>query len=643
MRWFAGIWILGCALPLWGEEIVLRNKAIELRVDHGTGAVAVRDLRSSLDWISRADKGWRVKEAKKTGASEIELALEIEGLSFRAGYQLDAEIARIDLTLSAEPGVGFKRLDYPPCFEPSGKGWSLVLPTSEGLMLPLDAGQLPDVGFDPKGVYEPYSPPGLSMPWWGITNGKDGMMMILETEVDAGMELKREHDQFVPRPFWLPSKQQFSYPRKLSMTFFSAGGYVAMAKEYRQHLVHQKKLIALREKAAKEPDVEKLKGALNLWSQGPDHHKVLEGVATDLGVSRLLFQIEGHNADKAYHYPKKKELIARVKESGGLIGRYIFCGEFLPKEDYDRYLKDRFPEPWYCGDVATEGLKDAQGRAVPGFRFPKQRGRDGIVDLSDTISTFRRCPLLWNLEMERNLPGILKEEPYSSIFIDVVGTQPIAECYDLKHPQTRSEVVETRLKHLRFAREQGVVLGTENGAGWCIPEVHYIEGNGTIARSALIEGVRVGTKTFATTPRYEAINLGERFRVPLFQLVHHDAVVTTFRWNYTPDRYENPKMWAKHDLFVILYGYMPIFVMTEEVLKERGARMAETWRKTSPWHEKIAFDEMIGHKALTEDRTVQESRFSSGWMVVVNFGAKEFKLASGKTVSPMSFMTETWK
>jgi hypothetical protein len=48
---------------------------------------------------------------------------------------------------------------------------------------------------------------------------------------------------------------------------------------------------------------------------------------------------------------------------------------------------------------------------------------------------------------------------------------------------------------------------------------------------------------------------------------------------------------------------------------------------------------MTDHVLLTPDRMVQESRFSSGWNVVVNFGQKSWRDKRGFSVAPLSFQT----
>ena len=65
----------------------------------------------------------------------------------------------------------------------------------------------------------------------------------------------------------------------------------------------------------------------------------------------------------------------------------------------------------------------------------------------------------------------------------------------------------------------------------------------------------------------------------------------------------------------------------------------QTYRDVCGWHERIGFDEMIDHRFLTTDRMVQETRFSSGWNVVVNFGQMSWSDQRGFSVAPRSFHT----
>ena len=52
--------------------------------------------------------------------------------------------------------------------------------------------------------------------------------------------------------------------------------------------------------------------------------------------------------------------------------------------------------------------------------------------------------------------------------------------------------------------------------------------------------------------------------------------------------------------------------------------------------QQVRTDELISHRFVTEDHKVQESEFSSGKKIVVNFDDEDF-LFEGKTVKAKSF------
>jgi hypothetical protein len=65
-------------------------------------------------------------------------------------------------------------------------------------------------------------------------------------------------------------------------------------------------------------------------------------------------------------------------------------------------------------------------------------------------------------------------------------------------------------------------------------------------------------------------------------------------------------------------------------------RYLQTYRSVCGWHEKIGFDEMTQHRFLSDDRLVQETRFASGWAVVVNFGDRTWADPRGFAVKAVS-------
>ena len=69
------------------------------------------------------------------------------------------------------------------------------------------------------------------------------------------------------------------------------------------------------------------------------------------------------------------------------------------------------------------------------------------------------------------------------------------------------------------------------------------------------------------------------------------------------------------------------------------ARYLQTYRNVCGWHEKIGFDEMVAHRFLTDDRLIQETRFSSGRAVVVNFSDSARRDPRGVLIQPNGYHT----
>ena len=127
------------------------------------------------------------------------------------------------------------------------------------------------------------------------------------------------------------------------------------------------------------------------------------------------------------------------------------------------------------------------------------------------------------------------------------------------------------------------------------------------------------------------------------QLVFHDSVVCTRRWN---DHYgRDMDLWRLSDLMSMVHGTPPIVKFmgddTPHVLKEEFKTVRKlymrTFRDVCGWHEQIGFDEMTDHRFLSKDRLVQETRFSSGQAVVVNFRSAVWDDPRGFRVPSLAF------
>ncbi|MCK4298508.1 MAG: hypothetical protein KAX80_03180, partial [Planctomycetes bacterium] len=131
--------------------------------------------------------------------------------------------------------------------------------------------------------------------------------------------------------------------------------------------------------------------------------------------------------------------------------------------------------------------------------------------------------------------------------------------------------------------------------------------------------------------------VGAYYRVPLWELVYHDCVVSTWYWG----DYNNkiPQVWDRRDLWNILYGTPPMWMFNESIWAENEKRFLRCYRTVCPVVRRVGYEEMVSHQFLTADHTVQRGEFADGTRVTVNFGDHPYAYDGG-VVAPMGFRVE---
>ena len=452
--------------------------------------------------------------------------------------------------------------------------------------------------------------PFLSMPWIGVTDLKRGYISIIETPYDAEINLEKASYEGSPlissQVYWLPSQGRLTYTRKVLYYFSNDGGYVSLARYYNKYAKSRGFYVSLREKAEENPEVHKLIGAANIW--------IWED-ARDIGIIRELKRSGIEKAIISFPGISPQDppprLVDEINDLGFLAGRY------------DNYNIAR-PEEYEENAIRMED----------GSLFKHPHGRERVF----------RCGKPGFELARRLIPEDLKDRRFLARLIDTIASQELRECYDPGHPMSRGENAEYRAKLLAFAVSQGIVVGSEDVMDWAVPYLHYSEGPMSLERFMdrgmrrvrVPEGLDFKLVPMVPGPIYRKYGLGEYYRVPLYELVYHGAIVTTWHWRTSNHRVSG--MWDKADLFNILYGNMPLWWISRQLWRRNRDRFIRCFRDVCGWHERIGFDEMVDHRWLTEDRAVQETRFSSGLGVIVNFGDEPYVTAEGKTVKPRNYL-----
>jgi len=628
---FLGITMLFCfysEAKIW----TLSDANLEVRFDDQTALLTVKDKRCNKLWEQLAySNPLLVKNTVQTGNT---LKIQFSGIiPFEVILMLNKASA-LEIILDSEKDIRMSELQFPAAFKTPDKNYYLIETDGEGLLLPVD-----DKGYPLGNGITYFCGGGLSMAWMGVTDRKfeTGYMAILETPYDASLRTTRENGLITFSPVWLPSMEKFGYSRKITYHFFDKGGYVAQAKTYRNYIWKKNNVISLKEKQKRFPAIDKMIGGVHIyvWDKARDVEFAKELKSSGIEKALILWDAN-HTPYPEIGYDNK------LKELGYATGGYELFTD-LKTRDTATYKVDQNGPLRFAHTVYPGKFNELAARKSDGNTYFNQFGHT-------------TCPIAIRPEIYRKVENKLKEYPHETFFLDVYQANGLFECYSKDHPVTRQQFVEAVIKNHQIIEDQyHVYLGGEWGAEFANAHVAYVHGMMTLQRTwwgsgIEKEGTIYYTGDWKSNPRptqmigsrvandtYLKYSINEYTRVPLYELVYHDAVVTSWRWE--DGNHHCPEIWWKKDLFNMLYGSAPLWNLDCERWEEYKNTFIESYKMVCPWLQQISTDELVSHRFVTEDHKVQESVFSSGKKIVVNFGDEDYTF-SGKIVKAKSYLTD---
>jgi len=603
--------VLTAATTAWSADITVSNKVlfVTLRDD---STLVVRDQRTGQTWAQqRLAHDVTLKEARLDKGIRLTLRHAANSLDVVAELKLERDQPEFTVTLSAK-GAMTKPLAFPHPFA-SNAGISLLLPLNEGIGWPVD-----DASIRPPMRHDCSL---LSMPFCALTDGERGCMAIIETPDDAAFRLDRLDGNLCFVPEWAGQKGRFAYPRRVRYVFFDRGGHVAICKRYRHYARQHGLLKTLEEKRRANPSVDRLVGAMNVWGWNKEALPIAREMRA-LGMERIMWStvIFGE-------HELSPETVRAMNDMGFLTARYDNYQEVMDPARFD-VVKEQ--ATWVTAAWPHDRLFGAGGKR-PETWFVK--GRDGqrygcVVVCDSQAQKYAR----------QRIPEQLKTLPYRARFVDTITAARTRECYDPAHLMTHSDSRRHRMELLRYvSEEQKLVTGSENGRDVAVPYVHYFEGMLSLQPYRIPEE---GRKPFDIWrgPAPEPVTkfgLSPRYRLPLWELVFHDCVVSHWWWGDCNT--SAPAIRELRDLWNILYGTPPLVHVNPQRWATDKNQLAEIYRRVCPVARAVGYAEMTDHRFLTPDRSVQQTKFSNGVTVTVNFGDAPHRLHEGITVPARGF------
>lgn len=413
---------------------------------------------------------------------------------------------------------------------------------------------------------------------------------------------------------WQKTLGRWSPHRRVKIAL-TQGGYVGLAKKFREYARDHGLLTTLDEKIARNPEVEHLIGGrcLNFFQAhtiNGDNHRILMNPPSPEQDAR-----DGEVVVNLTHAEVKQ--VAKEACEAGMKKGYLNLRGWI-NGGYDQSHPDVWPpEPALGGVEEFREIINAPGPVIPLFHdnyqdiyagcpsFPEgvARGPDGHY-YEGGLWHGGQCYIVnstaANDYARRNWEIYRRELNMRGIFLDTLAGAHFHQDFDPGHPQTRAEDAAAKLRIGEFFRQQGLVIGSEEGSDFSVPVADFIEN-----RHRRVQGETI----------------------PLWPLVYHDCVVNLRYASGTSD--ERPAS----DLEDMLWGYAKLWPVPS-VESWRAGR--EDFRQSlfiDRWHAEIARMEMIDHRFLDADETVEKTVFLNGKSVVANFGDTPWT-EGGRSIEP---------
>ena len=603
-----------------GEQatnFTIGNKRITARLDGRDGSLTVAPTTGGLSFtIEDFIRGVRPGSLTIGSWTQVSWAVfNALGPDARASLSLTGQGEAV-FSLVGEGGMEVE-VPFPGTWRAlPGSLW--VIPENEGLLIPAD-----DPHYHIPWGKTFYSGHGFCMPFLGLTDGSSGVTVIVETPDDAGARFERP-DQGRPSAFrtaWQPSRGQWSYERRLRVRFVSGHGYVGVAKAYRSYARETGKLVTLKEKSKTAPEAARLPGCVDLWfwkngstwTPENDPRDVAREMYT-AGIRRVLWSSE-----------TGRDAIEFMNGLGFITGRYDIYQDVYPPDSPAEWMIQLNREAW-----PDALILDRYGERMSGW-VHRQNGREypaGVI-----------CPQPGLELLKAHVEADLRDKPYRARFIDTTTASPLRECYSPAHPLSRSGNREYKSRQLAYLTEnRGLVTGSETGIDWAVPYLHYFEGMTSLGDYRLPDSGYDLWSVRPPTDGFLRFQVGPYYRIPLFELVYHDCVASFPYWGDASNRLDD--WWETRDLFSTLYGTGPLWIVDRARWKKDRDKFVQSYRRATETARRTGLSEMLEHRFLSDDHTIQYTRFADGTRVWVNFGEKDAVLPDGRRIAPKRTIIE---
>lgn len=488
---------------------------------------------------------------------------------------------------------------------------ALSLPNGGGLHVPVAdpfwRKQLAGQSFDATG--------GLTLPLWGHHQPGLSIAYMLADEPRTTLALT-DHAGKLEAEATHAFRRRDGYPPYEIVIAWGPSSPLQPALAYRRFLQQTRPSVTLATKIAAQPEAGKLLGATHAYVWGTGRTPAALEKLARLGLDHMWLGFDQDaGSDPVVAGPA---WIRRARAQGYLVGPYLTFDNVqdpatadTPQSVFDRALFEH------------GGIQTWQGKQRTGFA-----GRGHELS-SEALARAKRDWIGERLAATQKTGA-------NSVFVDCDAFGDLHDDFTPAHPMTAWRDRENRLARLkRCGAAGGLVLGSETGVGWATNAIHFAHGAHTVGGDLLWQLLgSAGKASFGSwgptlRPRifFSEANLGPDFkrglydptcRVPLYQAVFHDVLVTTDRWEFSPVKIKG--LVRERTLLELLYLQPAIWNLDLAAIAQHGDRLKALHAFFSPLHRAYGTLPLTDFSWLTPDHRVQRTRFGEDLEMTANFG-----------------------
>lgn len=352
---------------------------------------------------------------------------------------------------------------------------------------------------------------------------------------------------------------------------------------------------------------------------------IAEHLKTDLELDDVLFHLGGWSR---YGYDcKHPDNMPANPECGGNEG-LADCARRVQACDYLFCLHDNYQDIYRDAPSWDEVLLQKNADGSPKIGGVWLGGQAYYTCAKQAVKLAQR---------PENLPMVFDVVHPDVYFIDTTYAVGPQECFDPRHPLTKQQDIQWKIKLSDYARELFGMFGSECGREWAVPHADFFEGLASVAGRYYHQ--------------LEPDALGGRV-VPFFDMVFRDCIAIYGKYGYKPEEMAEQvihhiaigRPLYYHSLGSHLYwtkpeGFKPtppshtacdpaLFTRADNGWAE-GLCMWDRFIKNThsvlgPLNKRTSQTLIIDYTFLDEARLVRETTFGNGMSTLVNGSSSDY-------------------